>query len=448
MTKINLNVLNALNVRPNNVVNEFIAHFNIPLYRNGYALMLSTGLTSALGLLYWAVAARAYQADNVGLNSMAISIMVFLSGMAQLNLQEAMIRFIPRAGTRALRMAVSAYATVIVLSLVIGTVFCLGISIWSPSLNFLIKSPTSILGFALTMVLWGIFVLEDSLLMGLRQALYIPVENAIFSVLKIVTLLIIAGILPTTGIFVSWTFSVVLVIIPVNWLIFKALIPRYVKTAQNVSTSVSLREIVRYVAANYFAAMLSSVASAVLPILIIDVSGAAANAHFYLAWIIASALQIVSANMSTSLTVESTLAGDKQQEIQRRALIGIARIVIPLVVILLITAPLILRFVGQDYAADGTVLMQLLALAALPNIFNMVQVGTARAQSRILKVVWVYGANAVMVVGISLLLLRPLGITGIGLAWLISQTVIALVLWTMPKLTARRTLKRSQEFSR
>src|SRR5579871_1980393 len=149
MAKINLNARPAK-------VNEFIAHFNIPLYRNGYALMISTGLTSALGLVYWAVAARVYNSDNVGLNSMAIAIMTFLSGLAQLNLQEAMIRFIPRAGSRTLRFAVYAYATMIVLSLILGVIFCLGIAIWSPAMRFLITSPSSILWFAAAMVLWGI----------------------------------------------------------------------------------------------------------------------------------------------------------------------------------------------------------------------------------------------------------------------------------------------------
>src|SRR5690349_124467 len=110
-------------------VDQFIAHLRTPLYRNGNALMISTGITSALGLLYWTIAARVYQTDDVGLNSMAISIMIFLSGVAQINLQEAMIRFIPRAGARTLRMALYSYGIVIALSLIVAVVFCLGISI-------------------------------------------------------------------------------------------------------------------------------------------------------------------------------------------------------------------------------------------------------------------------------------------------------------------------------
>jgi O-antigen/teichoic acid export membrane protein len=439
MTKI------TLNLRPVKV-DEFIAHLRTPLYRNGYALMISTGITSALGLLYWAVAARVYQTDTVGLNSMAISIMIFLSGVAQINLQEAMIRYIPRAGARTLRMAIYSYGVVIALSLLVGVIFCLGISLWAPALGFLVNSPTAILWFASAMVLWGIFVIEDSILVGLRQALYIPVENAIFSGLKIVALLLLASVLPQTGIFFSWTLSVILVIIPINWLIFKRLIPKHVQASHSTPTTISLREVAKYVGANYIAALLSSSASALLPIIITAVSGAKANAYFYLAWIIASSLQIVAANMSTSLTVEATLANEMPDVIRHRALVGIARIVLPLVAVIVVAAPLILKFVGQDYVDEGTLLLQLLALAAIPNLFNMVHVGVARAQNHIWSIIGVYGANAVIVLGLSFLLLPRIGITGIGLAWVISQTLIALVLLVAPKLIARPVVTVSKEF--
>lgn len=417
---------------------DLITHLRTPLYRNGYALIISTGITSVLGLVYWAVAARVFATEEVGLNSMAISVMIFLSGVAQLNLQEMLIRFVPRAGARTLRLVLNAYGIVIGLSLLVGVIFCLGIPLWAPSLSFLITSPVSILWFALAMVLWGVFVLEDSLLMGLRRALYIPVENAIFAVLKIASLLLLAALLPTTGIFISWTVSVILVIVPVNWLIFRRLIPQHVENAQSLSQTVHVREITNYVAANYVSALLSSLSSAALPLIITQIAGATANAHFYLAWIVASSLQVIAANMSTSLTVEATLATDDQEAYRRRALIGIARIVLPLVAVIVVGAPLILRLMGPSYVEEGTVLLQLLALAAIPNLFNMVYVGMARARSQVKGVIAVYGANALMVLALSFILLQIYGIAGVGLAWLISQSLIAGVLLFQSKMSARR----------
>ena len=77
-------------------------HARMPLYRNAYALILSDTSNSALGIVYWTLAARVYTTEQVGLNSAAISTMVFLAGIAQLSartsipLARALAPFIPR----------------------------------------------------------------------------------------------------------------------------------------------------------------------------------------------------------------------------------------------------------------------------------------------------------------------------------------------------------------
>ncbi|MFN8528584.1 MAG: hypothetical protein U0670_08230 [Anaerolineae bacterium] len=411
-------------------VAQILEHLRTPLYRNGYALIVSTGITSLLGLLYWAVAARLYTPENVGLNSSAISIMIFLSGIAQINLQETMIRFIPQSGTRTLRLIASAYGMVILLSAIVALVFCAGIPLWAPSLSFLVASPALIGWFTAALILWGVFVIEDSVLIGLRQTLWVPLENAVFSVLKIGLLVLIAGSFTETGIFISWTVSVLVVIIPINLLIFKRLIPRHIaQTAPRPQQeTIPLRQLWRYIAGNYAAALLSSMSSALLPIVITQTAGAEANAHFYLAWIIAGALQIVTANMATSLTVEAASDQANVHLYQRRALIGIARLVIPMTVAVFLSAPLILDLLGESYADEGSLLLRLLALAALPNIYNMVRAALARIRGSMGTVIGIYGSNAIMVLGLSILLMPHIGITGVGLAWMISQTLIAAVL--------------------
>ena len=74
------------------------AHLRVPLYREGYALVLNSGLVSLFGVLYWLLAAHYYSPHVLGLNSAAISAMMFLAGVSQLNLMSALMRFIPVAG--------------------------------------------------------------------------------------------------------------------------------------------------------------------------------------------------------------------------------------------------------------------------------------------------------------------------------------------------------------
>jgi len=424
-----------------------IEHLRTPLYRNGYALIASTGITSILGLLYWAIAARTYDTETVGLNSSAISILIFLSGIAQINLQETMIRFIPQAGSRAARLILSAYAIVIVLSTAVAWIFCLGIPFWSPALGYLVESTASAIWFVFALILWSVFVIQDAVLTGLRQAVFVPIENTIFSVLKIVLLVGLATSFANTGIFISWTAAVAVIIIPVNILIFRRLLPRYLKNAVTRSEPIPLRQISRYIAGNYAAALFASMSSALLPIVIMQIAGAEANAHFYLAWIIAGSLQIITANMATSLTVEAAHDQENVAHYQRRALLGIARLLIPLSVFLIIAAPVILRFVGESYGEEGTILLQLLAVAALPNIYNMVQVALARINNRMKTVIAIYGVNAGLVLGLSAVFLERFGITGVGLAWVISQTGIAVALFAISRRLVRKSAFVGEEAS-
>ena len=89
---------------------RFIEHLRTPLFRNGYALVFSSAATSALGLAYWILAARYYSAEAVGLNAAALSAMMFLASLSQLNLMNALNRFVPTAGPTTARLVGSAYA--------------------------------------------------------------------------------------------------------------------------------------------------------------------------------------------------------------------------------------------------------------------------------------------------------------------------------------------------
>ena len=79
-------------------------HLSDPLFRNAYALMINTGTTGLLGLVYWLLSARHYSAADVGRASAAYAAMNLLAGITGLSLTGALARFIPQSGgtTRAL----------------------------------------------------------------------------------------------------------------------------------------------------------------------------------------------------------------------------------------------------------------------------------------------------------------------------------------------------------
>src|SRR6476646_6896697 len=136
---------------------RLVAHARTPLFRNGYALMLSAAATSGLGVVYWMLATRHYSAEVVGLNSAVISAMLLVAGVAQLSLISVITRFLPRAGHATGRLVCGAYALTLTVAALAGLLFVLGLRLWSPALAFLGASPLFTLWFVLATMAWCIF---------------------------------------------------------------------------------------------------------------------------------------------------------------------------------------------------------------------------------------------------------------------------------------------------
>ena len=119
------------------------------------------------------LAARLYSTESVGVNSAVLSSMIFPSNVAQFNLVNALNRLF-RGGAKntapgrlylPLRGGDDDHP---------GVVFLLGTSIWSPALSFLKTDALLGVWFVFAVGAWGLFVLQDSTLTGLRQAIWVP----------------------------------------------------------------------------------------------------------------------------------------------------------------------------------------------------------------------------------------------------------------------------------
>src|SRR3954471_16846018 len=181
---------------PQATIGRLRAHARMPLHRDAYALVAHSGFTAITGLLYWIVAAKTFSAHAVGLNSALISSMMFLAGIAGLNLPNIVVRFLPEAPGRARRLVGLAYAATAVLAAVATVVFIVGIAAWAPRLRFLRADGALAVWFVVSTVAWSIFTVQDSVLTALDRAVWVPVENAAFSIGKLVLLAVAAGALP------------------------------------------------------------------------------------------------------------------------------------------------------------------------------------------------------------------------------------------------------------
>jgi O-antigen/teichoic acid export membrane protein len=152
--------------------------------------------------------------------------------------------------------------------------------------------------------------------------------------------------------------------------------------------------------------------------------GAVANGLFYVAYAISTSLELVVYNFGMSLTVEGSRDESRLPLYARQLLRRAFLLFTPAVALLCLTAPLLLAVFGQQYVrADAT--LRLLAVAVLPKLLVTVFVAVSRVQKRVGRIVAVQALASTLVVSLSLVATGRLGILGVGVAYLISQTVVA-----------------------
>lgn len=396
-----------------------------PLYRTGYALVANTAGTTAIGVVYWAVAAHLYDRQALGRCSALVSALILVSSLAQLNLANTLPRFLPRAGRSAGRLITYSYGASSIVALAAGLAFVTVMPRVNAQWQFLGASPPLAILFVVATVLWGVFTLEDAALAGLHRAVVVPAENTVYGVFKLLLLVAVASVLSSTGIFASWVIPLVAIVPAINWLIFR----RYLVDRESAAAApeLSARKILRFASGNYLGSLFAQVGGqTLLPLLVLSALGAAANSSFYVAWMIASGLELVALSFGTSLLVEASAAPHRLAQLTRGVLVRCAVVTVPGAAVLVLAARPILLIYGPAYASQASALLAMLGVATIPASFVLVVLSLDRIARRVGRAAVSQLALAVLMLGGSWLLLGKLGINGVGLAWVGANVLVAL----------------------
>ncbi|MFV0134302.1 lipopolysaccharide biosynthesis protein [Streptomyces sp. HMX87] len=398
-------------------------HGGDSLFKNAYFLMLSTGVSAVLGLGFWLVAARYYSQEAVGQGSAAIAAMRLLASITATTMIGAVVRFVPRAGRATGSLVWRAYAASSVVVAVAAGVFLLTLDLWGASYAPL-GTPAAGALFVAACVAWALLTLQDGVLTGLRRAEWVPAGNAVFSVGKLVLLVFFATALPVLGIFVSWAVAIAFSTLPLGWLIFRRLIPRQAAADRDVEPP-RVREMGRFLAGDSLGALFSLAMINLLPVMVAVNFTAAENGYFYVAYTVGGTMEFLAINMASSLTAHASHDPRRLADGVRGALRRMTLLLVPVVLVLVLFAPYVLAPFDTEYAENGSTVLRLLALAALPRILVELYIGVLRVQGRTGMLAAVQGTMCVLVLGSAAVLFTPAGIAGAGWAVLVGMTVVA-----------------------
>ena len=429
---------------------------SVPVIESSLSLMTGTMATAGLGLIFWVLAARLYDPSHFGVSTTVVYTMMMLADVAGLGLRSGLVRYVPKAGSKTSAIVFWGYGLALVASALTALAFLAGVGWWAPDLIELRTSVPLFVFFVASTGFWALFMLEDSVLVGLRQSLWVPIENSLFGVLKIVLLFPLASLSPTLGIFWAWTLPVFPIVIVVNLLVVKMIRSRPdsegdrsdgdrgdgelgdgdrgdgepspaggATVASPARTRSLFADLLSFSIADWVASVSRLAALAIIPLMVLARLDGAEAGYFQASWLIAFTIFALSSNAAYALLAENSYEQAKLHRNSMQAGLLSLAITAPIIVVGVVGAPLLLRVYGADYAANSATVLRILLIAAIPNLILQIFIGRLRSQGRMLGVVVVETLLSILVVTLAWLFLPRYGINGVGLAWLLGLVTLA-----------------------
>jgi O-antigen/teichoic acid export membrane protein len=395
------------------------------LARNSVLIMLSTVGTSGLGYLYWMVAARELPRPAIGTATALISAATVVSMVANLGLGHMFIQRLP---------STALWSRIVSAGLLIGCAATAFASIAAvlvlPRLagNFdFLDGFDGAAALVVTAVALTASMLLDYVFIAYRASQGMLWRNLALAGGKLALLaaLTAAGWASASAVVLAWTVPSLLVsAYTLRWSLPR-LRPGW-SFGGGWRLGGELRHVRGSLTGHHLVNLAQAGPAALLPVLVTARLGAAENAHFYVAWMTASVLFMVSPAVASALYAERTNANARSASLPRASLVVMVVIGVPAVVLFL-AGGWILSLFSPAYAAAGGLLLKILVLAAVPDAITNLAVSHWRSTGRLRRCVRLNVVMAVSCLTLTWWWLPSFGIEAAGLAWLSGQSLGALL---------------------
>lgn len=405
---------------------------------NAATLLGTAVVTSGLGVVFWGVAARMLSRDAVGYGSAAVSAMTLLGTVGMFGLGTLLLGELPRREQSRSGMVTAALVVAGGGSLLLGLGYAAVVPVVAPDLgDATVGTVPLALLFSVGVAVTAVAFVFDQAVVGLLRGGLQLWRNAVFAIAKLVLLVVLAaGFVDPRGVTVtlSWVAGTVLS------LAFVALLVRHqVRRLAWRPRFATLRGLGRATAAHTWLNLALQVPRLLLPVLVAASISATANSTFYLVWMLAGVLYLVPTQLSTVLF--TVAAGDPRLLSSKLRftlrISGLAGVVG--VLLLGVGAHLVLLVFGPEYAASGTLPLQLLVLGYAPTVVRVHYVAVSRARGTLSRAAALVSAAACVEVAAAYVGGQLGGVTGVCVGILAAFTLEGLVM-TAPVWRAARAV--------
>lgn len=401
------------------------SHLKDTLFNNSYFQMASALVPAAISMVFWIFAARVYDPSSVGYVSVLFSSLNIITVFSSLGLGIALIRFLPNSQSRGTRIINTSFTVGGIAAILLSLAFIAGLKLWSPQLVDILLKPYFVVVFIALSVIWTLRYLQSCVFLAKCQSRYTFVLNTVASILKLTFLVVISWITLTVfGLFMAIGLSAAAAFF-VGLMGFLPKVQRGYSPIPTICMD-TIREIGHYTTTNYLSRTLLQIQPFILPLIAINALGSEPSAYFYMAWTIGSMLVIIPASIFNSLlAVASKSAASLNVDISRslRLLFTIA---LPSIALLFVLSEFILSFFGTEYSNNGATVLRLILLSVIPYSMNYLRITIDRVSTNHRNLVTVSTAMTVLSLGLTYYLATEMGLDGMGLGWMLGQTIVAI----------------------
>jgi O-antigen/teichoic acid export membrane protein len=400
-----------------------------PLSRGGLALLINTGLTGVLGFGYWIIAAHLFSTYAVGVAGALVAATTLFSGIGQLNLSGMVMRFLPNAGGKSRRLVLTTYAFAASVAALLAAISLVVIKTLASPTSPLRLNAIESLAFVIAVAATAIFTIEDSVLIGLRRAVWVPVENGSFGIAKIGLLFFFAPVGTAFALFGAWMIPLTLTIPVISVVLFgRFLPPAAVPSGVTLLGQAARSNIIRFAIGDAAGGLFTQAWTYLLPLVITASLGAPVNALYFTSFLFSSTIDQVAANYASPLTVEGAHAQEEIATLIRLTLRRIYLIILPAVTVLLVVCPWLLRAFGEKYVS-AVPLMRMLLIACLPKAASTVYYAYCRIRRVTHRSAVMQAYVCVATLSGVVLLAHSFGLVGVGFAVVSVQTSAGAISW-------------------
>jgi O-antigen/teichoic acid export membrane protein len=388
---------------------------------NSLFLIMSTGLQSGTGFLFWIITARLFSVSDVGKGSALISGAGLIGILSLIGLNSGMGRYLPNARNRDALIS-SGLTVVAVLGALGGLLYILLTPLIAPQLAFVERSPVLLVGFALVTSLAAVNTLTDVIFVASRKAKYTTfVDGVLGGIGKLALVAVLTGA-GAYGLFLASAIGTALAALSSLFLII---------TAMHVRLDLrgpleTLKPLLRFSGANYLGTVMNVLTILIVPIILLDRLGATPAGYFFVILQMAQIVYTAALALESTFLTEGSRADADMRHLRRRSLRLLVLFFVLSAVILIGAGRWLLLAFGQPYYHYGYTSLIILVLAAGPISANYWLQTVLRLAGKLQAIIVVNIVGAIATCG-CVWIGSSHGLTGVSWGWLAGALITTCV---------------------